>query len=81
MYFGDKLLSGVYESPTHVICKQTYKTDERGPLLPQYSPEIFQLLLAHGSARSQSSPNNFIDAKMIRSANYFSSTSVVALFP
>jgi hypothetical protein len=57
-----------------------YKTDERGPLLPQYSPEIFQLLL-HMAAHSQSSPNDFIDAKMIRSANNFSSTSVVALFP
>jgi hypothetical protein len=57
-----------------------YKTDERGPLLPQYSPEIFQLLL-HMAACSQRSPNDFIDVKMIRSANYFSSTSVVALFP
>jgi len=73
-------LSGVYESP-HSCNLQAKRTKQmNGPLLPQYSPEIFQLLL-HMTARSQSSPNNFIDAKMIRSANYFSSTSVVALFP
>ncbi len=56
----------------------TYKTNERGRC-PTKITWIFQLLL-HMAACSQSSWS-FIDTKMIRSANNFSSTSVVALFP
>lgn len=77
MFFGDKLLSGVYESK-HSCNLQTYKTNELA-IAPTILAWILQLLL-HMAARSQHSPN-FIDAKMIRSANHFSSTSVVALFP
>jgi hypothetical protein len=58
---------------------QTYKTNEGTGRCATILTWIFQLLL-HMAAHSQSSWN-FIDAKMIRSANDFSSTSVVTLFP